>query len=70
MSAFSAENDSVLGQIAREAKSKEITAFPLLIEMLELKGAILTIDAAGCQKEIAKKIGENLSFESKSNEVA
>jgi predicted transposase YbfD/YdcC len=56
VSAFSAENDIVLGQLATEAKSNEITAFPLLIEMLDLKGAIVTIDAAGCQKEIAEKI--------------
>ena len=56
MSASSAENDIVLGQLATEAKSNEITAFPLLIEMLDLKRAIATIDAAGCQKEIAEKI--------------
>ena len=56
VSAFSAENDIVLGQLATEAKSNEITAFPLLIEMLDLKGAIVTIDAAGCQKTIAEAI--------------
>ncbi|MFZ0564862.1 MAG: ISAs1 family transposase [Chlamydiales bacterium] len=58
VSAFSAENDIVLGQLATEAKSNEITAFPLLIEMLDLKGATVTIDAAGCQKDIAKAIRE------------
>jgi predicted transposase YbfD/YdcC len=47
-----------LRQLATEAKANQITAFPLLIEMLDLKGAIFTIDGAGCQKEIAKKIGE------------
>lgn len=56
VSAFSAENDLVLGQLATEVKSNEITAFPLLIELLDLKGATVTIDAAGCQKEIAEKI--------------
>lgn len=56
ISAFSAENDIVLGQLTIEAKSNEITAFPLLIEMLDLKGAIVTIDAAGCQRNIAKGI--------------
>lgn len=56
VSAFSAENNIVLGQLATEAKSNEITAFPLLIEMLDLQGATVTIDAAGCQKEIAEKI--------------
>lgn len=58
VSAFSAENDLVLGQLATEAKSNEITAFPLLIEMLDLKKATVTIDAAGCQKTIASLICE------------
>ena len=56
VSAFSVENDMVLGQLATQEKSNEITAFPLLIELLDLKGAIITIDAAGCQKEIASQI--------------
>lgn len=56
VSAFSVENDIVLGQLATEAKSNEITAFPALIELLDLKEAIVTIDAAGCQKEIASQI--------------
>lgn len=51
VSAFSVENDIVLAQLATEAKSNEITAFPLLLELLDLKGAIVTIDAAGCQKK-------------------
>lgn len=58
VSAFSASNGIVLGQLATEAKSNEITAFPLLIEMLDLKGAIVTIDAAGCQKKVVEKICE------------
>jgi predicted transposase YbfD/YdcC len=45
-----------LGQVAVEDKSNEITAIPKLLEMLELAGAIVTIDAMGCQKDIAKKI--------------
>lgn len=56
VSAFSVENDLVMGQLATEAKSNEITAFPLLIELLDLQNATVTIDAAGCQKEIAGKI--------------
>jgi predicted transposase YbfD/YdcC len=56
VSAFSVENDIVLGQLSTEAKSNEITAFPMLIELLDLKEAIVTIDAAGCQKEIASQI--------------
>ena len=56
VSAFSVENNIVLGQLATEAKSNEITAFPLLIDLLDLREAIVTIDAAGCQKEIVSKI--------------
>ena len=58
VSAFSAQNNIVLGQLATEAKSNEITTFPLLIELLDLRGATVTIDAAGCQKKIAKQICE------------
>lgn len=58
VSAFSVENDIVLGQLSTEAKSNEITAFPLLIDLLDLKKAIVTIDAAGCQKGIAAQICE------------
>ncbi len=56
VSAFSVENDIVLAQLATEAKSNEIRAFPLLIDLLDLKEAIVTIDAAGCQREIASQI--------------
>lgn len=45
-----------LGQVKTEAKSNEITAIPVLLEMLELKGCIVTIDAMGCQAEISKAI--------------
>src|SRR5437660_7797237 len=47
-----------LGQVAVDDKSNEITAIPKLLEMLELKGAIVSIDAMGCQKEIAAQIVE------------
>lgn len=56
VSAFSSENQLILGQLATDSKSNEITAIPLLLEMLDIEGAIITIDAAGCQKNIAKKI--------------
>jgi predicted transposase YbfD/YdcC len=56
VSAWAAENRLVLGQVAVEDKSNEITAIPKLLEMLELHGAIVTIDAMGCQKEIAAKV--------------
>lgn len=56
ISAFSAECGLVLGQLACEEKSNEITAIPKLLEQLEIKGCIVTIDAMGTQSEIAKKI--------------
>lgn len=58
VSAFVAENRMVFGQIAVESKSNEITAIPKLLELLDLKGAMVTIDAMGCQKDIAAKIVE------------
>ena len=56
VSAFSSEARLVLGQLACEEKSNEITAIPKLLEMLEIKGCIVTIDAMGTQTEIAQKI--------------
>ena len=56
VSAFATENQLVLGQLATDAKSNEITAIPLLLNMLDIQGATITIDAAGCQKNIAKEI--------------
>ena len=58
VSAFSHEFGLVLGQLACEEKSNEITAIPKLLEMLEIKGCIVTIDAMGTQTEIADKIIE------------
>ncbi|GHV33703.1 hypothetical protein FACS1894187_02710 [Synergistales bacterium] len=56
VSAWSSENKLVLGQIRTAAKSNEITAIPELISMLDIKGCTVTIDAMGCQKDIAQKI--------------
>jgi len=56
VSAFSAEYGLVIGQLACEEKSNEITAIPKLLEMLEIKGCIVTIDAMGTQTEIAKAV--------------
>jgi predicted transposase YbfD/YdcC len=56
VSAWSTQQGMTLGQVAVDSKSNEITAIPKLLEMLELSGAIISIDAMGCQKEIAKKI--------------
>lgn len=56
VSAWVAENGLVLGEIAVKEKNNEITAIPELLKMLELTGCIVTIDAIGTQKEIAKSI--------------
>lgn len=50
------ENHAVFGQVRTEDKSNEITAIPMLLEMLNLKAATVTIDAMGCQKDIAQKV--------------
>lgn len=56
VSAWSVANNVMLGQQAVDEKSNEITAIPELLKNLLLKGAIVTIDAMGCQKEIAQQI--------------
>jgi predicted transposase YbfD/YdcC len=56
VSAWATANHISLGQIAVEEKSNEIPAIPQLLETLDLHGALVTIDAMGCQKEIAAKI--------------
>jgi predicted transposase YbfD/YdcC len=56
VSAWATEAQVSLGQVAVDGKSNEITAIPLLLELLDLKGALVTIDAMGCQKEIAAKV--------------
>lgn len=56
VSAWSVRNHLVLAQRSVDEKSNEITAIPKLLEDLVLKGTIVTIDAMGCQKEIAQKI--------------
>jgi predicted transposase YbfD/YdcC len=58
VSAWANEARLTLGQVAVEDKSHEIIAIPKLLEILELKGAIVTIDAMGTQKNIAEKIVE------------
>jgi len=58
LSAWAADNGLVLGQQKVEDKSNEITAVPELLRRLELAGCIVTLDAMGCQKEIAKEIHE------------
>ena len=58
VSAWATTHGLSLGQVAVDDKSNEITAIPRLLELLTVKGALVTIDAMGCQKEIAKKIVE------------
>lgn len=56
VSAWASHNHLLLGQVKTEAKSNEITAIPPLLKLLELQGCIVTIDAMGCQKDIARQI--------------
>jgi predicted transposase YbfD/YdcC len=56
VSAWATANHVALGQVATDAKSNEITAIPKLLEILEIKGCLVTIDAMGCQREIAEQI--------------
>jgi predicted transposase YbfD/YdcC len=56
VSAWAGASHVTLGQVAVADKSNEITAIPRLLEVLDLKGALVTIDAMGCQKEIAAQV--------------
>lgn len=58
VSAWVYENHAVFGQVKVKDKSNEITAIPELLKLLDLKGATVTMDAMGCQKELAKQIVE------------
>lgn len=58
VSAWCHENGLILGERQTDSKSNEVTAIPLLLESLDLKGNTVTIDAAGCQKAITKQIIE------------
>ena len=55
VSAFVAENQITLGEITRAEKSNEITAVPELLDLIDVKGAIVTADAMSCQSAIVKK---------------
>jgi predicted transposase YbfD/YdcC len=56
VSAWATQQGLSLGQVATEEKSNEITAIPELLDQIDVQGATITIDAMGCQKEIAQKI--------------
>ena len=55
-SAWSSESGLVLGQLSTHQKSNEITAIPKLLDTVDVRGVVVTIDAMGCQRDIAKKI--------------
>lgn len=59
VSAWATANHLTLGQVVVDAKSNEITAIPKLLEILEIAGCIVTIDAMGCQAAIAEKVIES-----------
>lgn len=56
VSAWATEQQLILGQVMTDAKSNEITAIPQLLQLLDVRGALVTVDALGCQKAIAKQI--------------
>jgi predicted transposase YbfD/YdcC len=56
VSAWATDNQVSLGQVVVDEKSNEITAIPKLLEILDVSGCLVTIDAMGCQREIAQKI--------------
>jgi predicted transposase YbfD/YdcC len=71
VSAWASEANLSLGEVAVEGKSNEIKAIPELLKLLDLKGALVTIDAIGCQKAIAKQIvdkGGNYLLAAKANQ--
>jgi predicted transposase YbfD/YdcC len=59
VSAWASDTNMVLGQIKTDEKSNEITAIPELLNLFDISGATVTIDAMGCQKKIAEKIIDN-----------
>ena len=59
VSAWAQQNNLVLGQVKVDDKSNEITAIPKLLSRLNITGAVITIDAMGCQKKIAKQINRH-----------
>jgi predicted transposase YbfD/YdcC len=71
VSAWCNANEMVLGQLSTDAKSNEITAIPALLKLIDVGGAVVTTDAMGCQKEVAKTIvdqGGNYVLQLKGNQ--
>jgi predicted transposase YbfD/YdcC len=72
VSAWATAQHLSLGQVAVDDKSNEITAIPALLELLDLRGALVTIDAMGCQKAVSQKIvdgGGHYALTVKGNQV-
>ena len=71
VSAWAQQNNLVLGQVKVDDKSNEITAIPKLLSRLDIAGAVITIDAMGCQKKISEQIkrqGGDYVFSLKGNQ--
>lgn len=71
VSAWATANHISLGQVVTDEKSNEITAIPKLLELIEISGSLVTIDAMGCQTAIAEKIiaqGANYCLAAKGNQ--
>src|SRR5208337_3347463 len=60
VSAFAARQRLLMGQVAVAEKSNEIVAIPALLDMMAVEGSVVTIDAMGCQRSIAKKIVDEM----------
>jgi hypothetical protein len=56
VSAFAAENEIILGQLKTAGKGKELEGIKLILQLLDLEGTTVTIDAGGCHKELAELI--------------
>jgi predicted transposase YbfD/YdcC len=71
VSAWATQHGVVLGQVATADHSNEVTAIPKLLQLLDVRGATVTIDAMGCQKEIARQVrdqGADYVFAVKGNQ--
>jgi predicted transposase YbfD/YdcC len=74
VSAWAQQNSLILGQVKVDEKSNEITAIPKLLSQLDIAGAVITMDAMGCQKKnsqthYGKESGLYSQFERKSGEL-
>jgi predicted transposase YbfD/YdcC len=70
VSAWAQQNNLVLGQVKVDDKANEITAIPKLLSRLDIAGAVITIDAMGCQKKIAEQIKQHSNRTRKGHSAA